>query len=54
MGAGAGIVWASATEVVDTDVVGTMAKANESDKEPSKSISALFDVAGAAENNDQV
>jgi hypothetical protein len=41
-------------EVVVADVVGTMAKENESDSEPSKSISALFEVAGAAEKNDQV
>lgn len=36
-----------------TDVVGTMAKfeENESDSEPNKSISALFEVAGAAEKN---
>lgn len=44
--------WASVSNVVVGDVVGTMANAfeeNESDREPSKSISTLFEVAGAAE-----
>jgi len=49
---GAEFVWISASEAVVTDVVGTMA--NESDREPSKSISALFEVAGAAEKRDKV
>ena len=52
--AGAEFVWASASEVAVTDVVGTMANANESDSEPSKSISALFEVAGAAEKRDKI
>lgn len=42
---------ASASDVVVVDVLGTMAnefEENDSDREPSKSISALFEVVGAA------
>lgn len=47
---GAEFTRASTSDVVVVDVLGTMAnefEENDSDREPSKSISALFEVVGA-------